>query len=341
MLNFSSDYLQGAHPRILENLIKTNMEETAGYGLDPYCEAARQKIRNACKCPQADVHFLVGGTQTNATVIKAVLRPYEGVIAAESGHIALHEAGAIEASGHKVLTLPHQNGKITAHDLAYFMDKFNKDENNVHMVKPGMVYISHPSEYGSLYNRQELQDLHDICRKYKLPLFLDGARLGYGLAAYKADVTLEVIAQLCDVFYIGGTKVGALFGEAVVIPKQGLFDHFFTLIKQQGALLAKGRLLGIQFDTLFTDNLYITISKHAIDMSEKMKKGFIEKKYRFFYETPTNQQFIILENKKMAEWADKIVCSFWEAYDDHHTVVRFATNWATQESDIDQLLAII
>ncbi|WP_182418579.1 low specificity L-threonine aldolase [Bartonella sp. HY038] len=341
MLNFSSDYLEGAHPLILENLMKTNMEKTPGYGLDPYSEKAKQKIKDICKKPDAEVYFLVGGTQTNATVIKGILHYYEGVIAAETGHIATHEAGAIEAGGHKILTLPHENGKISAKSVSDFIDIFNKDGNNAHMVQPGMVYISHPTEYGALYSAQELQDLHDICKKHNIPLFLDGARLGYGLAARNTDVTLEVIAETCDVFYIGGTKVGALFGEAIIIPQKGLVSHFFTFIKQQGALLAKGRILGIQFDTLFSDNLYLNIAKHAIDMAEKLKKGFADKNYRFFYQSPTNQQFIILENEKMAELAQKVIFSFWETYDDNHTVVRFATSWATNEADIDQLLAII
>ncbi len=341
MQHFESDYLEGAHPLILQKLIETNMEKTPGYGCDHYCESAKIKIRKACGCEHAEIHFLVGGTQTNATVIKALLRSYEGVLAAETGHISTHEAGAIEAGGHKVLTLPHELGKISAESAEHYIELFYKDANHDHIVKPGMIYISHPTEYGTLYTKEELEKLNHVCEKYKIPLFLDGARLGYGLMSKNTDVTLEVIAENCDVFYIGGTKVGALFGEAVVITKPSLVDNFFTLIKQQGALLAKGRLLGVQFDTLFTDRLYFDISKHAIDMAEKLKTGFINKGYQFYFESPTNQQFIVLNNEKMKQLSEKVSFGFWETLDDDHTVVRFATSWATKESDIDLLFELI
>ncbi|SCP98716.1 threonine aldolase family protein [Anaerobium acetethylicum] len=338
MLYFDSDYMEGAHPLILEKLMETNMEKTPGYGTDKYCESAKNKIRMACNCPAAEIHFLVGGTQTNATVIKALLRSYEGVVAADSGHISTHEAGAIEAGGHKVLTLPQKQGKILPEQVDRYMETFNNDQNNAHMVHPGMVYISHPTEYGTLYTKKELEDLGRVCRKHDIPLYLDGARLGYGLAAEDTDVTLEVIARCCDVFYIGGTKVGALFGEAVVITRPDLVKNFFTLVKQQGGLLAKGRLLGIQFDVLFTDDLYIEIGKHAIRMAEKLKNGLLEKGFEFYFESPTNQQFLILDNQDMDRLSEIVSFSFWESYDEPHTVVRLATNWATAEADIDLLL---
>ncbi len=341
MLYFESDYMEGAHPQILQRLSQTNMEKTPGYGCDHYCDSAKEKIRKACNCPNAEIHFLVGGTQSNATVIKALLRPYQGVLAAETGHISVHEAGAIEAGGHKILTLSQEQGKLSAGTVERYIETFNKDANNTHMVSPGMVYISHPTEYGALYSKAELEELSAVCKKNNIPLFLDGARLGYGLMAKHTDVTLETIAANCDVFYIGGTKVGALFGEAVVITKADLIPHFFTIIKQQGALLAKGRLLGLQFDTLFTDDLYFHISRHAIDMAEKLKNGLTGKGYRFYFKSPTNQQFIILENIRMAQLAQTVSFSFWEALDEDHTIVRLATSWATQESDIEQLLEVL
>lgn len=341
MQHFDSDYMEGAHPRILQRLLETNMEKTAGYGKDAYCNAAREKIRKACACPGAEVHFLVGGTQTNATVIDALLRTHEGVVAADTGHISVHEAGAIEASGHKVLTLPQRDGKLAADDVAAYLRTWHQDANHDHMVAPGMVYVSHPTEYGTLYAKAELEALNTVCREYGIPLFLDGARLGYGLAARGTDVTLEVLAQLCGVFYIGGTKVGAMFGEAVIIPNPALTRSFFTIMKQHGALLAKGRMLGIQFDTLFTDNLYIDISRHAIDLAEKLKAGLVAKGYRFHIDSPTNQQFIILENSRMHELGKKATFSFWESLDADHTVIRFATSWATLESDVDELLEML
>lgn len=341
MQYFDSDYMEGAHPLILQKLIETNMEKTPGYGCDSYSESAKDKIRKACNCPSAEIHFLVGGTQTNATVIKSLLRTYEGVLAADTGHINVHEAGAIEAGGHKVLALPQKFGKISAEAIENYISVFNKDGNCTHMVRPGMVYISHPTEYGTLYTKEELEKISGVCRKHGIPLYLDGARLGYGLMAKDTDVTLETIAANCDAFYIGGTKVGALFGEAVVFTRPNLIPNFFTIIKQQGALLAKGRLLGIQFDTLFSGDLYFNISKHAIDMAEKLKNGLMKKGYKFYFESPTNQQFIVLDNKKMEKLSKEVSFSFWEALDENHTVVRFATSWATQEEDIDKLFELI
>ena len=341
MIYFDSDYLEGAHPAILAKLTETNLEQTPGYGNDKYCENARAKIKAACNCPQAQVYFISGGTQTNATVIDTLLASYQGVIAAQTGHIAAHEAGAVEFCGHKVITLPEHNGKLNAVDVEDYLETFYADESWEHMVIPGAVYISHPTEWGTLYTKQELQKLSEVCHKYDIPLFLDGARLGYGLTSDDTDVTLHDIAQLCDVFYIGGTKVGALLGEAVVITKPNLIPHFFTSIKQHGALLAKGRVLGIQFDVLFTDDLYLKIARNAIDKANKMKEIFKAKQYRFYLETPTNQQFIIMENSRMQELRQKISFSFWAKYDESHTIVRFATSWATTDEAIKELESIL
>ena len=341
MLHFDSDYMEGAHPKILQRLLETNLEQTPGYGTDDYCRAAKEKILQACGCPEGQVYFLVGGTQTNATVIDAVLRSWQGVVAVDTGHIASHEAGAIEFGGHKVLSVPQADGKLTAQALRTTLTAFWSDANHEHMVEPGMVYISHPTESGSLYTRAELEALHQICREYRIPLFLDGARLGYGLMARNTDVDLRVISENCDAFYIGGTKVGALFGEAVVLTRPELVSHFFTTVKQHGGLLAKGRLLGLQFDTLFTDGLYFEISKHAIDMAEKLKEGFRRKGYRFHFPSPTNQQFFLMEDAKLAELGKQVSFGFWEKADETHTVVRFATSWATREEDVDALLELI
>ena len=337
MLSFASDYIAGAHPEIMKRLVETNLENLSGYGTDKYCERAIAKIKKACGCPDADVYFLVGGTQTNQLIISTMLAPYEGVLAATTGHVSVHEAGAIEYTGHKVLEIGGTDGKLSATDIEAFVSTFYADENHEHMVFPGMVYLSFPTEYGTLYTKDELTAISDICRKYELPLFIDGARLGYGLASHQNDVTLEEIARLADVFYIGGTKVGALCGEAVVFTKQNAPKHFLTQIKQHGALLAKGRLLGIQFDTLFTDELYMRISEHAIRMAERLKCLFAQKGYRFFIDSPTNQQFIILDDEKLEELSEKVEFSFWETYDKTHTVVRFATSWSTRESDLSAL----
>ena len=339
MLYFENDYCEGAHEAILKRFVETNMEKVTGYGLDPYCEQAKEKIKKACGCPDGEVYFLVGGTQTNSVVIASVLNRYEGVLSAATGHINAHEAGAIEFTGHKVLPLPQKNGKISAADLKEYLVTYYNDGSYDHMVFPGMVYISHPTEYGTLYRKKELEEISAICHEYEIPLFLDGARLGYGLVA-DTDVTLKDIAKYTDVFYIGGTKVGALCGEAVVFPKKAP-KHFFTMIKQQGALLAKGRLLGIQFDTLFTDDLYLKISKNAIETAAKLKNAFKEKGYEMFIDSPTNQIFVVLENGKMEELGKLVKFSFWEKYDENHTVVRFATSWGTKMEEIDELIRIL
>lgn len=341
MLSFENDYSEGAHAKVLQRLIETNFEQAPGYGNDKYCEQAKEKIREACQCPEAEVYFISGGTQTNAVVIDTMLAPYEGVLSAATGHVNAHEAGAIEYTGHKVLALPQKDGKINAADVKKYVDAFYADGSHEHMVFPGMVYISHPTEYGTLYSKAELEELYAICKECKLPLFIDGARLGYGLASSHTDVTLSDIARLCDVFYIGGTKVGALCGEAVVFTRKNMPKHFVTMVKQHGAMLAKGRLLGTQFDALFTNNLYFTISRHAIEMAEYMKKGFEEKGYLFYLDSPTNQQFIILENDELERLKEKVRFSIWEPYDETHTVVRFATSWATTPAMIDTLMELL
>jgi threonine aldolase len=341
MLNFECDYLEGAHPKILEKLIATNFEKHSGYGNDIYSERAKEKIKNACGTENAEVMFLVGGTQTNQIVIASMLKNYEGVVSANTGHINAHESGAIEYSGHKVLALPHKNGKISAKDLKNYLVEFYADESHDHMVFPGMVYISHPTEYGTLYEKAELEEISAICKEYDIPLFLDGARLGYALMSLETDLSLKDIAKLTDVFSIGGTKVGAICGEAVVFTKNNLPKQFVTTTKQHGALMAKGRLLGIQFDTLFTDDLYFEISHHAILMSEKLKEIFKNKGYSFYINSPTNQQFVILDNQKLQKLKEKVKFSFWEKLDEGNTVVRFATSWATTEEDIKALENIL
>ena len=341
MLSFENDYSEGAHPKILQRFVETNLEQVPGYGSDPYCDSAKEKIRAACNCPDAEIFFLVGGTQTNAVVIDSMLQAYEGVVSAQTGHVNAHEAGAIEYTGHKVLSIPQYDGKMKASDLEAYLKTFWQDESHEHMVFPGMVYISHPTEYGTLYTKQELADLSAICRRYEIPLYLDGTRLGYGLMSKHTDVTLPDIAELCDVFYIGGTKVGALCGEAVVFTKHNMPKYFVTHVKQHGALLAKGRLAGVQVDTLFTDNLYFEISKHAIEMAELLKQGFAEKGYTFHIDSPTNQQFIVLDDEKYNELQKQVRCCFWEKPDDTHTVVRFATSWATPKENIDELMKLL
>lgn len=337
MVSFESDYIAGAHPEVLKRLSETNLESLTGYGADHYCESARNKIRSLIGMPDAEIEFLVGGTQTNAVAISTMLADYEGVIAAGTGHVSTHEAGAIEYTGHEVLELQQKNGKIEPEALRQYLSDFYADENYEHMTIPGMVYISHPTEYGTLYSKEELERIHAICRQYSIPLFLDGARLGYGLMSKHTDVTISDIAQLCDVFYIGGTKVGALCGEAVVFTKRNKPKHFMTSVKRRGALLAKGRLLGIQFDTLFTDRLYFDISAHAIDMAEKMKRLFISHGLSLYIDSPTNQQFVVLEKGRLEKLQQRVAFSFWEKLDQSHTVVRFATSWSTTEEDLAAL----
>ena len=341
MLHFENDYNKGAHPALLEALVQTNLEGLSGYGTDKYTVRAIEKIRQASKCPHAQVTFLSGGTQTNQLVIDALLQSYQGVIAAETGHISSHEAGAIEFSGHKVLTLPHKEGKLEPGLVRQYIEDFYADGNHEHMVFPGMVYISHPTEYGTLYSRSELEQLSQICQQFEIPLFLDGARLGYGLAA-DTDLDLASIAELTDVFYIGGTKMGALIGEAVVFTKNNQPKHFVPIVKQHGALLAKGRLVGVQFDRLFTDDLYLELGRHGIEMAGKLRAILEEKGYPFYLQSPTNQQFIILENAQLEKLSQAgLAYSFWEKYDDNRTVIRLATSWSTSQEDLDELKKIL
>ena len=339
MTYFTSDYVNGAVPEVLNHLLETNSKNLTGYGSDDYCEIAISKIKKACNKPDADVYFLTGGTQTNQIVISTVLKPFEGVIAANTGHVSGHEAGAIEFSGHKVLQISHKDGKLSDNSIENLIKDFYNDRNHEHMVFPGMVYISLPTEYGTLYSKNELQNIYQVCQKYNIFLYIDGARLGYALASPQNDLSLSDIANLCDAFYIGGTKVGALCGEALIFTNNRFETpaHFITQIKQHGALLAKGRLLGVQFDALFTDNLYYKIGEHGILMAEKLKSIFKTKGFRFYLESPTNQQFIILENSKMEELSKTIAFSFWEKYDENHTVVRFATSWSTTQQDLEEL----
>lgn len=341
-LFFLNDYSRGAHEKVLEKIVESNMETEIGYCFDSYCISAKEKIKKACAKENAEVFFLVGGTQTNATIIKSLLHPYEGVIAPKSGHINTHEAGIIEAGGHKVIELPQYEGKLCAEDLSVYLDDFSNDENNIHMVQPGMVYITYPTEYGTTYSKSELEEIYNLCKYNNIPLFIDGARLGYGLMSKACDVTLPEFANLCDVFYIGGTKVGALCGEAIVFSSTKYIpQHFVTLIKQMGALLAKGRLLGVQFDALFSNNLYFEISQHAIEMAELLQKGLREKGYQFYVDSPTNQQFIIIENSKLEQLKEKVKYTSWEKYDDNHTVIRLVTDWATKKEDVEKLIEIL
>lgn len=341
MLHFDCDYMEGAHPDILRRLVETNLEQTAGYGNDAYCRRAKTLIAQACGLSEGQVHLLVGGTQTNATVIDGLLARHEGVLAAETAHINVHESGAIEASGHKVLTLPAHEGKLRAEEVDRYVTDFYRDETYEHMVAPGMVYISQSTEYGTLYSLAELERLSAVCRKHRIPLYVDGARLGYALAAETADVTLQDVARLADVFYIGGTKVGALFGEAVVVTRDDLLPHFFPLIKQHGALLAKGRLLGIQFETLFTDGLYLRLGRHAIAMAMKLKRAFVSKGYRLFIDSPTNQQFVVLPNEDLDRLMQVATFEIWGIRGERETPVRFVTSWATREADVDALIAAL
>ncbi len=334
MISFENDYSTGAHPRVLEALAATNLEPAPGYGTDRFCASAAERIRAACADDTADVFFLVCVTQTNAVVISSLLAGYEGVIAADTGHIAAHEAGAIEATGHKVIALPEHDGKLQAAEVEAYLEGFYADANYEHMVFPGMVFIAHPSELGTLYSLAELEELSVVCRRFHIPLYLDGARLSYGLAAPESDVTLPDIARLTDAFYIGGTKCGALCGEAVVFPRGGMPKHFLTHVKQHGALLAKGRLLGVQFDTLFTDGLYGEVGRTAIDAAAELRRILSEAGCTFFRESPTNQQFVILENSQMEALAERVRFSFWERVDDTHTAIRFVTSWSTTAEDL-------
>lgn len=341
MYYFQCDYAEGCHPAVLEKLIETNLIQTVGYGLDPYTKKAVESVKSACRSASADVHFLVGGTQTNVTVITAILRPHEGVLSADSGHIAVHETGAVEATGHKVLILPNFDGKIMASQVEQYCQDFYDSTIQEHMVKPGMVYISFPTETGTVYTKKELIELYNVCRTYHMPLFIDGARLGYGLASKEANINLPTLTSLCDIFYIGGTKCGALFGEAVIINKDELKPDFRYFMKQNGGLLAKGRLLGVQFDTLFTDNLYFDICRQAVEKAVLIRDAFEKKGVEMFGSSSTNQQFALLTNIQVAYLSKDFVFEIGEVYDTTRHIVRFCTSWATTEEQCNALLAAI
>ena len=341
MQQFVNDYMEGAAPEVLDALFRTNMEKTVGYGLDPYCESAREKIRAACKAPEAEIHFLVGGTQTNETVLSSLLRPYEGVIAVPSAHIAVHEAGAIEHGGHKVLVVPGHDGKLTADAIRDYVRVFQADANNEHEVWPGAAYISQPTEYGTLYTLAELDAIRATCNECQLKLFVDGARMGYGLTARGNDVTLPDIARLADAFYIGGTKVGALFGEAVVFPAPGLVPHFYTLTKIHGGMLAKGRLLGVQFDTLFTDGLYERIARNANDQADRIREALVARGYELYMPSTTNQVMVVVTHEQAEKLAENVEYGFIETLPDNRVVIRLCTSWATRPEDVDELIELL
>ena len=337
MIYFDSDYMAGAHPEVMDRLMETNFEQTTGYGSDAYTANAAGLIRKACDAPHARVHFLVGGTQTNATVIDGILARHEGVLAAESGHINVHESGAIEATGHKVLTLPSYQGKVSADDVIQYISSFYKDDSYEHMVAPGMLYISFPTEYGTIYSLKELEDISSACHEAGIPLFIDGARLGFGLAAQGNDVTLKDIARLADVFYIGGTKMGALFGEAVVVTNPALLKNFVPLVKQHGALLAKGRLLGVQFEALFNDGLYFRIGEDTVKKAMKLKRVFEAGGFSPVIDSPTNQQFFRLPNIVIDSLKNNVSFEMWGPRGESESTVRFVTGWSTTDEDIARL----
>ncbi len=341
MYRFACDYQEGCHPRILKALTQTNMEQTVGYGCDPYCELARDLLRKAANAPEADVHFLMGGTQANTTVVASLLRPHQGVLCAETGHIAVHESGAIESTGHKVLPLPSSDGKVTAKQVEEAINAHYADVTHEHTVQPGMVYISHPTENGTLYTRQELYDLSRICRAYHVPLYMDGARLAYGLTAGGNDLNLEDIAAKVDVLCIGGTKCGALFGEAVMILKKELKADFRYLIKQRGGMLAKGRLLGLQFLTLFSDGLYTEIAEKANRQADKIRDALKKNGFALLYETQANQIFTVVSDRILAFLNEKYAFDVWGKPDEDHTAIRICTSWATDDEAVKDLIESI
>ncbi|MBS6365876.1 MAG: low specificity L-threonine aldolase [Clostridiales bacterium] len=341
MLHFDSDYMEGAHPEILRRLVAGNLQKQPGYGADAICASARRRIRTACGCPDAAVYFLTGGTQVNTVVIDALLNPCQGVVAAESGHVNVHEAGAIERTGHKVLALRQTQGKLEAGTLEDYLAAFWRDETHAHMVEPGMVYLSYPTEFGTLYTAQELEALFAVCRKYRIPLYLDGARLGYGLAA-ASDLDLAGLARRCSVFTIGGTKVGALFGEAVVAPDPGTLPrNFFSLIKQHGGLLVKGWLLGLQFEVLMDEGRYLACGAHGTRLGQRLKTGLAALGYEIWADSPTNQILVILDDAALKKLEGNASYSVWQPLPDGRTVVRFVTSWATAEAEVDALIALL
>ena len=341
MYYFDRDYLVGAHPEVMEKLVETNMLHTVGYQRDGFCDEARKRILEACGLSDGKVLFFVGGTQTNATVIDGLLRRHEGVLAADTSHINVHEAGAIEASGHKVLTLPAKAGKIDASQIDEYVSTFYSDDTYSHMVAPGMVYISFPTELGTLYTCDELVAISNACHKHNIPLYVDGARLAYGLKAPGNDISLEKLAAIADYFYIGGTKCGALMGEALVTRHVDAVSYLYTLIKQHGAMLAKGRLLGVQFLALFSNDLYGRIGCHAIEMAMRLKAGMKAKNVELMIDSPTNQQFFVLPNETIARLRDIASFGYWGAPGDEKSAVRFVTDWSTTPEAVDAVIAAI
>lgn len=337
MLHFDTDYMRGAHPEVMRRLVETNLLQTPGYGSDEFTARASERILQVCGLKEGKVLFLAGGTQTNATVIDSIVERHQGVLAVETAHINVHEAGAVEASGHKVLTLPSHDGKMDAGELESWINEFYRDDTHEHMVAPGAVYITHPTEVGTLYTLKELEAIHAVCRKAGVKLYLDGARLGYALSAPGTDVTLSDIARLCDVFYIGGTKVGALFGEAVVVTNPTLFKNALTLIKRHGALMAKGRLISLQFETLFTDDLYYRLACGAVNRAMQLKSVFLEAGFKLFKDSPTNQQFFVLPNEIIDRLSSVATFELWGPRGEKETPVRFVTDWATSEEDVERL----
>lgn len=340
MIHFDCDYMAGAHPEVLDAIVKNNQVQTAGYGSDDFCNRAKALIREACGTPDAAVHFMVGGTQTNSTVLDAILWRTDGVLAAESAHINVHESGAVELFGHKVIGLPAENGKLSAADVDAYVTNFYADDTNEHMVAPGAVYISFSTELGTLYSLAELEQLSAVCKKHNIPLYIDGARLGHGLAA-SPDVTLKDIARLCDVFYIGGTKMGALMGEAVVCTNDKLLPRFFTLMKAHGAVLAKGRLLGMQFEAFFKDGLYERIGKHTVALALRLRKALEDKGFKPFIDSPTNQQFFTLPNEVIDRLMQAATFEYWGPRGATESKVRFVTSWETTEADIATLESLL
>ena len=337
MISFDCDYNNGAHPKVLENLVKHNGAHPTPYGFDEFSERAKQRIREACGMPDAQIFFLTGGTQTNATTIDSMLYQYEGVICVGSGHINVHEAGAVEFTEHKIITIADKDGKMEAKTLAKYLDDFYHDGNRDHAVHPGLVYITFPTELGTLYSARELDDIYQVCQRYGIPLYIDGARLGYGLMAEGSDITLPYLARHCDVFYIGGTKIGALCGEAVVFTNRQAHKHFFSIQKQHGAVIAKGALIGLQFEALFTDDLYFKLSEHAIKMAMRMKQIFQRKGFPFYVDSPTNQQFIVLPDTEVERLSQHVQFTHFGQTDKHCTICRFVTSWTTTEEEINEL----
>ena len=341
MISFECDYNNGACQQVIDNLVKYNSAKPTPYGFDEFSDRAKARIREACGLPDAQIFFLTGGTQTNATTIDSMLYQYEGVICVGSGHINVHEAGAVEFTEHKIIALPEKDGKLEAMALDKYLDDYMHDGNKDHAVHPGLVYITFPTEFGTLYTAKELSDIYQVCQRYEIPLYIDGARLGYGLMAEGNDVTLPYLARHCDVFYIGGTKIGALCGEAVVFTNRKAHKHFFSIQKQHGAVIAKGALIGLQFDALFTDDLYMKLSEHAIKMAMRMKEIFTRKGFEFYVDSPTNQQFVIIDNEQVERLGKLVGFSHFGQTDRHHTICRFVTSWATTEEDIDELERIL